>query len=126
MKDFKDLRVWQKSHAVTLAIYRMTQRFPEEEMYGLTSQIRRAAVSIAANIAEGCGRRSDREFRRFLQIARGSASELEYHLLLARDLRFPSAQEYTSVQAAVAEVQRMLTALVKSLTPQATEIETSS
>ncbi|MFZ3213414.1 MAG: four helix bundle protein [Terriglobales bacterium] len=126
MKDFKDLRVWQKSHALTLAIYRMTQRFPKEEMYGLTSQIRRAAVSIAANIAEGCGRRSDREFRRFLQIARGSASELEYHLLLARDLRFQSAQEYTSVQAAVAEVQRMLTALVKSLTPQATEIETQS
>jgi len=126
MKDFKDLRVWQKSHALTLAIYRVTQRFPKEEMYGLTSQIRRAAVSVAANIAEGCGRRSDREFRRFLQIARGSASELEYHLLLARDLRFPSAQEYTSVQAAVAEVQRMLTALVKSLTPQATEIETPS
>ncbi|HXP86454.1 MAG TPA: four helix bundle protein [Bryobacteraceae bacterium] len=126
MKDFKDLRVWQKSHALTLAIYRVTQRFPKEEMYGLTSQIRRAAVSAAANIAEGCGRRSDREFRRFLQIARGSASELEYHLLLARDLRFPSAQEYTSVQAAVAEVQRMLTALVKSLTPQATEIETPS
>ena len=89
-------------------------------MYGLTCQIRRSSVSIEANLAEGCGRRSDREFRRFLQIARGSASELDYHLLLARDLRFSrSVQEYTSVQAAVVEVQRMLTALVKSLTPQA-------
>jgi four helix bundle protein len=75
MKDFKDLMVWQKAHVLTLAIYKLTLRFPKEEMYGLTSQLRRAAASIAANIAEGCGRRSDREFKRFLQIARGSASE---------------------------------------------------
>jgi len=92
-------------------------------MYGLTSQLRRAAASIAANIAEGCGRRSDREFKRFLQIARGSASELEYHLLLARDLRFLPAPDHASAQVGIAEVQRMLTALVKSLTPRAGEIE---
>ena len=81
------LKVWVKAHEVTLAIYQCTRNFPREEIYGLTSQMRRAAASIAANIAEGCGRRSDAELHRFLQIARGSARELEYHLLLARDLR---------------------------------------
>jgi four helix bundle protein len=85
MEDFKDLMVWSKAHQLTLCIYQRTQRFPKEEMFGLTSQVRRASASIGASIAEGCGRRSDAEFRRFLQIARGSASELEYHLLLARD-----------------------------------------
>ena len=123
MKDFKDLVVWQKAHALTLAIYKLTLRFPKHEMYGLTSQLRRAAASIPANIAEGCGRRSDREFKRFLQIARGSASELEYHLLLARDLLFLPATDHRTAQAAIAEVQKMLTALVKTLTPPAREIE---
>ncbi len=88
MKDFKSLKVWHKAHQLTLLVYALTRTFPREEMYGLTSQIRRAAASIPANIAEGSGRRSDGELRRFLQIARGSASELEYHLLLARDLGF--------------------------------------
>jgi len=123
MKDFKDLVVWQKAHALTLAIYKLTLRFPKHEMYGLTSQLRRAAASIPANIAEGCGRRSDREFKRFLQIARGSASELEYHLLLARDLLFLPAPDHRTAQAAIAEVHKMLTALVKTLTPPAREIE---
>jgi four helix bundle protein len=81
MEDFKDLKVWAKAHQLTLAIYRRTRVFPKEEMYGLTSQLRRAAASIGANIAEGCGRRLDGEMKRFLQIARGSASELEYHFL---------------------------------------------
>ena len=85
MKDFKELRVWQKAHSLALEVYQATRSFPRDEIYGLTSQIRRAAVSVGANIAEGCGRRSDGEFARFLQIARGSASELEYHLLFARD-----------------------------------------
>ena len=84
MEDFKNLRVWVKAHEITLDIYKKTQCFPKEEMYSLTSQMRRAAASIGANIAEGCGRRSDGEMRRFLQIARGSANELEYHLLLAK------------------------------------------
>jgi four helix bundle protein len=87
MKDFKDLKVWQKAHEMTVAIYSASRTFPREEIYGLTGQLRRASVSVGANIAEGCGRRSDGEFLRFLQIARGSASEVEYHLLLARDLR---------------------------------------
>jgi len=80
VKAFRDLKVWEKAHQLTLQVYKATAPFPKEEMYGLTSQIRRAAASIPANIAEGCGRSSDAELGRFLQIAMGSASELEYHL----------------------------------------------
>jgi len=115
VKDFKDLKVWAKSHELTLAIYKATTSFPREEIYGLTSQIRRAAVSIAANIAEGCGRRSDGELSRFLQIARGSASEFEYHLLLARDLGFLPAADFGRLEAKVVEVQRMLTSLTAAV-----------
>jgi four helix bundle protein len=79
---------WEKAYELTLNVYKATRSFPKEEMDGLTSQLRRAASSVGANIAEGCGRRSDPEMRRFLQIARGSANEIEYHLLLARDLQF--------------------------------------
>ena len=84
MKDFRDLRVWEKAHRLTLTIYKSTVDFPRHELYGLTSQIRRCSASIGANIAEGCGKRGNNEFQRFLQIASGSASELDYHLLLAR------------------------------------------
>jgi four helix bundle protein len=118
MKDFKDLKVWMKAHEATLAIYQSTRGFPREEVYGLTSQMRRAAASVAANIAEGCGRRSDAELHRFLQIARGSASELEYHLLLARDLRLITDIEFKRLEARVVEVQRMLTSLVQRLGPR--------
>jgi four helix bundle protein len=111
MEDFKDLKVWHKAHDLTLLIYEKTRGFPKEEIYGLTSQIRRAASSIGANIAEGCGRRSDPEMKRFVQIARGSASELEYHLLLAKDLCFLSADEFSTLEAKILEIQRMLTAL---------------
>src|ERR1035437_2821821 len=86
MKNFRDLMVWQKAHSLTLASYRGTAEFPKQEIYGLISQIRRCSASIAANIAEGCGKGSNAEFQRFLQIAAGSASELEYHFLLAKDL----------------------------------------
>jgi four helix bundle protein len=86
VKDFKGFRVWSKAHSMTLDIYRATKEFPREELFGITSQMRRAASSIGANIAEGTGRRSDGELTRYLHIARGSAAELEYHLLLARDL----------------------------------------
>jgi four helix bundle protein len=77
MEDFKNLKVWRKAHELTLAVYQRTRTFPKDEIYGLTSQIRRASASIGANIAEGCGRRSDPELKRFVQIARGSANELE-------------------------------------------------
>ena len=98
MEDFKDLRVWVKAYDLTLSVYKKTYGFPKEEMYGLTSQLRRATSSIGANIAEGCGRRSDPEMRRFLQIARGSANEVEYHLLLARDLRFLPMEDFKELE----------------------------
>ena len=90
MKDFRRLDVWQKSHALTLGIYKATAAFPNDERFGLTSQIRRCSVSIEANIAEGCGRGADPDFRRFLHMAPGSASELDCELLLSRDLSFIS------------------------------------
>jgi four helix bundle protein len=115
MEDFKDLVVWRKAHQLTLAVYHKTCTFPKEEMYGLTSQVRRASASIGANIAEGCGRRSDAEMKRFLQIARGSASELEYHLVLAKDLRFLGVDEFKDLEEKTLEVQRMLASLVQRL-----------
>lgn len=108
MEDFKNLRVWAKAHELTLSIYQKTRCFPKDEVYGLTSQMRRSAASVGANIAEGCGRRSDGEMRRFLQIARGSVSELEYHLLLAKDLRFLQPDDFRDLEARVLEIQRML------------------
>ena len=98
---------------MTLAIYKATRVFPKEELYGLTSQIRRSGASIPANIAEGCGRDGDRELSRFLQIAMGSASEVEYHLLLAYNLGFLEERDYEQLNSEVVEVKRMLAALIK-------------
>jgi four helix bundle protein len=107
MKDFRDLLVWQKAHSLTLASYRATEAFPKAETYGLTIQIRRCAASITANIAEGCGKRGNGEFQRFLNIACGSASELENHFLLARDLAFLNDLEYRRLNNGVVEVKKM-------------------
>jgi len=115
MKDFHALVVWQKAHQLTLAIYRVTAHFPREEAFGLTSQMRRASASIAANVAEGCGRSGETEFARFLHIAAGSASELEYHLLLARDLSYLNTTDYTQLSDALTEVKRMLAALLRQI-----------
>ena len=104
---------------MTIAVYEVSRTFPKDELYGLTSQLRRAAVSIGANIAEGCGRRSDGELARFLQIARGSTAEVEYHLLLARDLKFMPASTYGNLLSKLTEVQRMLTSLVSTVDEQA-------
>jgi four helix bundle protein len=117
VKDFKDLRVWSKAHSMTIGIYKATKEFPREELFGITSQMRRAASSIGANIAEGTGRRSDGEMTRFLHIARGSAAELEYHLLLARDLDLLSSPKFDSLQLQVDEIQRMLTSLIQQVQP---------
>jgi four helix bundle protein len=84
MKDFRNLKVWEKAHGPTLAVYKASGRFPRQELFGLTSQMRRCSASIGANIAEGCGKLGNNEFHRYLQIASGSASELDYHFLLAR------------------------------------------
>jgi four helix bundle protein len=118
VKDFKELRVWSKAHELTILVYKLTRAFPRDEVYGLTSQVRRSAASIGANIAEGCGRRSDGEMARFLQIARGSASETEYHLLLAKDLGFLQQSDFQTAEQSVVAVQRMLTALVQKVQPR--------
>jgi four helix bundle protein len=115
MKDYRDLKVWERAHAVTLEIYRVTMRFPREELYGLTSRMRRCSASIGANIAEGCGKRSNAEFQRFLQIASGSASELDYHLLLARDLKLLIDTDYDRVVRELSVMRRMLTALLQKV-----------
>ena len=115
MKDFRDLKVWERAHELTLEIYRLTVRFPREELYGLTSQMRRCSASIGANIAEGCGKRSNADFQRFLQIASGSASELDYHLLLARDLCFLADADYQIIVKELSATRRMLTALLQKV-----------
>ena len=113
MKDFHELKVFQKAHHLTLAMYQITATFPREELYGLTGQLRRCSSSIAANLAEGCGRNSDAEFARFCSIAMGSASELEYHLLLAKDLKLIQLKDHTELSQRATELKRMLTALLQ-------------
>src|SRR5512140_67291 len=115
MKSFRDLKVWEKAHEVALACYDVTRTFPREEMFGLTSQIRRAGVSVGANIAEGCGRRGNGELHRFLQMAMGSASELEYHLLLSRDLGYLKADRHKTIHEQLEEVKRMLASLIRKV-----------
>src|ERR1700678_1344486 len=115
MKDFRDLRIWEIAHKLTLEIYSLTAVFPRHELYGLTSQTRRCAVSIGANIAEGGGKRGNNEFQRFLQIASGSASELDYHLLLAKDLGFLAEASYRQTAKDLSELRRMLTALLRKI-----------
>jgi len=106
VRAFRDLAVWRKAHTVTLDVYRDTKAFPKSELYGLTSQTRRAAASVCANIAEGCGRRGKADFARFLQISLGSASELEYQLLLAHDLDYLRNPEYERLATQAVEVKR--------------------
>jgi len=122
VKNYKELLVWQKAHQMTLDIYNATGSFPKEELYGLTSQLRRSAASIGANIAQGSGRRSNNEICRFLQIARGSASEVEYHLLLARDLKFLREEDFQKLSRQADELQRMLTALIQSFHPKERQV----
>ena len=115
MKDFRKLQVWNKAHQLALTLYHVTASFPHDETYGLTSQIRRAASSIPSNIAEGCGREGDAESSRFCTIARGSASELEYQILLARDLKLIQPHDYEQLAERTTEIKRMLTVLVQKL-----------
>lgn len=117
MRDFRQLKVWEKSHRLTLGVYKATATFPRPELYGLTSQIRRACVSVPANIAEGCGRSGEAELARFLDIAMGSASELEYHLILAHDLGLLDTSERNRLVGEVIEVKRMPTSFIRRLRP---------
>ncbi|MBI4654993.1 MAG: four helix bundle protein [Nitrospirae bacterium] len=115
MKDFRELKVWERGHKLTLKIYKITSGFPREEMYGLTSQIRRACASIPTNISEGCGRSRDTELARFIEIAIGSASELEYLLLLCCDLELINKQDFKLLMAEIVEVKKMLISFFKKL-----------
>jgi four helix bundle protein len=115
MRDFRQLKVWEKAHELTLAVYRATRTFPKEELFGLTSQIRRSCESIPANISEGCGRSGGAELARFLNIALGSASELEYHLLLSHGLGLLDGKAYGPLATDVVELKRMLTGFVRKL-----------
>lgn len=115
MKNFRDLKVWEKSHKVALKVYGLTKSFPKEEMYGLVSQMRRSASSIPTNIAEGCGRGSDSQFAYFLNIALGSASELEYQLILSSDLKLISDENSKEILKELIEVKKMLTKLYKAV-----------
>ena len=118
MRDFHDLKVWAKAHQLVLAVYKVSAGFPQREIYALTSQLRGAAISIESNIAEGCGRNTEAEFARFLQIAMGSASEVQYNLLLARDLRFLNDSEFEQLENDTIAVKRMLATLIKRLSAQ--------
>ena len=115
MRDFRGLQVWEKSHNLTLNIYKSTSQFPREEIYGLTSQIRRACASVPTNIAEGCGREGSADFARFLQIALGSASETEYLILLAHDLKYLNTDQYTELIDTIIRIKKMLINLQKSI-----------
>lgn len=115
MQDFRNLEVWRLAHGLTLEIYKVTRAFPSDERFGLTSQVRRAAVSVEANLAEGCGRGSDADFARFVQIALGSASEIECELLIAKDLGFLNPQAHDEIAARVQSIKRMLNALLTRL-----------
>jgi four helix bundle protein len=115
MRDFRKIQVWAKAHRLVVRLYQLTKAFPREELYGLTSQIRRAAASIPANIAEGCGRHTQPELARSCHIAGGSASELEYHLILAHDLGYIASELYPELDQAINEIKKMLNGFEKSV-----------
>ena len=115
IESWRDLLVWQKAHAATLEVYRLSKAFPADERFRLTDQLCRASASVPTNIAEGKGRNSTAEFRQFLIIARGSVEESRYLLLLARDLGYISAPDYTSIEALYTEVSKMTNALLRAL-----------
>lgn len=115
MKDFRTLVVWQKSHELTLAVYSATKQFPKEELFGLTSQMRRSSSSIPTNIAEGCGRGSNADFQRFLQMAFGSANELDYQLILSNDLKYLDGESHQRLSGLLLEIKKMLSTLIRKV-----------
>jgi len=115
MRNFRDLKVWEKAHQLTLSTYRVTKLFPKDELYGITSQLRRSCISTPTNIAAGCGRSSDRDFARFLDIAGGSASETEYLYILAKDLGYCGDEDFSKLNEDVNEIKRMLNSFTQKL-----------
>ena len=114
LKNFKELKVWQKSYKFCLDVYRITGSFPKEEMYGLTSQMRRSSVSVPSNIAEGDGRKTTADYIRFLYISYGSLCELETQIMLAEDLNYLDDGKLEGLKANISEVERMLKALISA------------
>lgn len=115
MRDFRQLKVWEQSHKLTLRIYEVTKTFPCEELFAITNQIRRASSSIPANIAEGCGRGGNKEYAYFLQIATGSIFELDYHILLAHDLKYLDSVSYKELDDEIQSLKRQLTVLLRKV-----------
>jgi four helix bundle protein len=115
MQDFRKLKIWQRSHQLVLKIYSATKTFPAEERYGIISQIRRSSASIPTNIAEGTGRRGNVEFARFIEIAFSSASEVQYQLILSKDLDYLSSDKFRELSNEIVEIKRMLTSFLNKL-----------
>ena len=115
MQNYKDLKVWEKAHQFTLEVYGATKQFPKEEIYCLTNQLRRAAFSIPANIAEGCGKNSQAEFAHFLNISLGSANEAEYFLILSKDLKYLDQNIFDTLVRSINEIKAMLIALISKV-----------
>lgn len=115
LRNYRDLEVWQKAHKLTLLLYTKSRTFPKAEFYGLTSQLRRAAMSVGANLAEGCGRQTTPELARFVRIAMGSASELDYHLLLAKDFGYLLTDDHRTLPQELTRIRKMLASLLSTL-----------
>ncbi|MEO6837083.1 MAG: four helix bundle protein [Ginsengibacter sp.] len=115
MRNFRNLSIWLKSHLFTLKIYSITKKYPKEEVFGLISQMRRSASSIPTNIAEGCGRNSNPDFKRFLTIASGSSSELEYQLILSKDLEYISEPVFKELETNLIEIRKMIHSFIKNV-----------
>jgi four helix bundle protein len=115
LKNYKDLKVWQKAYDLCITIYQITKHFPKEEAYGLTSQIRRSAVSVPSNIAEGYSRKTTQDYIRSLYIAYGSHCELETQIMISKDLGYIKLDDFEELQQDIGDVERMLKALIKSL-----------
>lgn len=112
MQNYKELKVWEKSHQLVLEVYRITASFPKEEIFGITSQVRRAVASIPANIAEGCGKSTKLDFAKFLNISLGSANETDYFLLLCKDLKYISETEFLELEDTINAIKAMLINLI--------------
>lgn len=115
MRDFRQLRVWEESHDLTLRIYQITKTFPKEELFALTNQMRRSCSSIPTNIAEGCGRETNKDYAHFLQIALGSSFELDYQILLAKDLQYIDENLYSALNDKIDKIKRQLAILIKKV-----------
>jgi four helix bundle protein len=126
MRNYRDLQVWKRAHQLTLEVYRLSQAFPANERYGLTSQVRRSCASVPANLAEGCGRRSDGEMSRFIQIAMGSGTELSCHLLLARDLALLKEADYKHLSSELQQILCMLSSLLGKIRGAVSELKAKS